>query len=62
MYIEKVTYEVGKKHRVKVATSDALEQMIILGHGAVRLSANDLKWDVEQVNEQIRDFLEHQKK
>lgn len=34
MYIEKVTYEVGKKHRVKVATSDALEQMIILGHGA----------------------------
>lgn len=60
MYIEKVTYEVGKKHRVKVATSDALEQMIILGHGAVRLSANDLKWDIEQVNEQIREFLEKQ--
>lgn len=61
MYIEKVTYEAGKKHHVKVATSDALEQMIILGHGAVRLSANDLKWDVEQVNEQIREFLENQK-
>ena len=61
MYIEKVTYEVGKKHRVKVATSDALEQMIILGHGAVRLSANELKWDIEQVNEQIRDFLDNQK-
>ena len=44
-----------------MATSDALEQMIILGHGAVRLSANELKWDIEQVNEQIRDFLDNQK-
>ena len=61
MYIEKVTYEVGKKHRVKVATSDALEQMIILGHGAIRLSANDLLWDIETVNEEIRDFLAKQK-
>ena len=33
-YIEKVTHELGKKHRVRVATSDALEQIIILGHGA----------------------------
>ena len=53
MYIEKVSYDLSRKHRVRVATSDATEQMIILGHGAERLSANDLKWEVEQVNEQL---------
>lgn len=53
MYIEKASYDLSRKHRVRVATSDATEQMIILGHGAERLSANDLKWEVEHVNEQI---------
>ncbi len=53
MYIEKASYDLSRKHRVRVATSDATEQMIILGHGAERLSANDLKWEVEQVNEQL---------
>ena len=53
MYIEKASYDLSRKHRVRVATSDAIEQMIILGHGAERLSANDLKWEVEQVNEQL---------
>ena len=54
MYIEKTTYEIGRKHRVRVATSDALEQMIILGHGAARMSAAELKFEVDQVNAQIR--------
>jgi len=39
---------------VRVATSDGLEQMIILGHGAARMSASELKFEVEQVNAQIR--------
>lgn len=34
MYIEKATYEIAREHRVRVATSDGLEQVIILGHGA----------------------------
>lgn len=38
-YIERVTLEMGKKYRVRVATSDNLEQMIVLGHGAARISA-----------------------
>lgn len=38
-YIERATYEIGREHRVKVATSDGPEQLIILGHGALRLSA-----------------------
>ena len=35
-YIERATYELGRHHRVKVATSDGPEQLIILGHGALR--------------------------
>ena len=57
MYIEKASYDLSREHRVKVATSDALEQMIILGHGSERLSANDLKWEVEQAQQQISDFI-----
>ena len=52
-YIEKATYDLGKEHRVRVATSDALEQMIILGHGALRLSARAFKEDVEQTQGEI---------
>lgn len=57
MYIEKVTYELGKKHRVRVATSDGLEQIIILGHGALRVSARSFQMEVEEAEKQIRSFL-----
>ncbi len=58
-YIEKVTHEIAGKHHVTVATSDALEQMIILGQGAVRLSANDLKEELFRIRDQIRrDYLD----
>ena len=56
-YIEKATYEIGKKHRVKVATSDGPEQLIILGHGALRLSASNFREEMEQVRGQIADVL-----
>ena len=49
MYIEKITHKIGKKHRVRVATSDNLEQIIILGNGATRLSANELLQEVKLV-------------
>ena len=52
-YIERATYEIGKHHRVRVATSDGAEQLIILGHGALRLSATTFKAEVEQVSGQI---------
>ena len=52
-YIEKATYDLGKDHRVRVATSDALEQMIILGHGALRLSARAFQAEVEQAQGEI---------
>ena len=60
-YIEKLVHEMGRKYDVTVATSDKMEQVIILGQGAKRLSAQDLKEEVERVNRQIRsDYLEKQ--
>ena len=56
-YIERATYELGKRHRVRVATSDGPEQLIILGHGALRLSASGFREEVEQVRGQIADLL-----
>ena len=56
-YIERVTYEIGKKHRVRVATSDGLEQMVILGHGARRMSARAFKLEVEQAEGQISELI-----
>lgn len=58
MYIEKTTHEIAKKHRVIVATSDAIEQMIILQQGAIRMSAKDLEAEVAYVNHQIREIIE----
>ncbi len=61
-YIEKATYEIGKKHRVRVATSDSAEQLIILGHGALRISANTFRAELEQVNGQIAALLERNRR
>lgn len=57
MYIEKVTHELGRKYRVKVATSDGLEQLIILGQGALRVSAAMFRQEVRRVEEAIREHL-----
>ncbi len=54
-YIEQVVHEIGRKYAVTVATSDALEQMIIWGEGARRMSARELKEEVEAVSEKIRE-------
>ena len=57
-YIERATYEIGREHRVKVATSDGPEQLIILGHGALRLSASNFREEMEQVQGRIAAALE----
>ena len=54
-YIEKTVQRIGKQHRVIVATSDALEQIIILGQGAQRMSARELKEQIEIVSQEIRE-------
>lgn len=58
MYIEKVTHEIGKERRVRVATSDNLEQVIILGNGATRISANEFYNEVTAVEKAIREIIE----
>ena len=58
MYIEQASYDLSRRHRVRVATSDGMEQMIILGHGAERMSATELKWEVEQADEHLRGILD----
>lgn len=57
MYIEKAAYDLSKRHRVRVATSDALEQIIILGGGALRISARSFEEEVKEVEQAIRTFL-----
>ena len=53
-YIEKTVRKMAKNHHVTVATSDALEQVIILGQGAHRMSASGLKEEVELAIQEIR--------
>ena len=56
-YIEKTVHDLGKKHRVTVATSDALEQMIIWGEGASRLSAAGFLDAVRAADKRIREAI-----
>jgi len=56
-YIERATYEIARDHRVRVATSDNLEQLIILGHGAVRLSAREFQQEVEAAEGRIAEII-----
>ncbi len=57
MYIERVTHKLSKNHRVRVATSDRVEQIIILGGGALRVSAEEFLDEVNLKKEEIRNFL-----
>lgn len=59
-YIEKTVHDMHQtppnkgRYRVTVATSDALEQMIVWGNGAQRISALGFKADVENASQGIK--------
>ena len=56
-YIERAAYKLSKqskKERVSVATSDAVEQLIILASGALRITPVELWKDVKRVKENMR--------
>ena len=57
MYIEKTTHELGRKHRVRVVSSDGAEQIIILGNGALRVSARAFHEEVDAAVKEIREYL-----
>lgn len=60
-YIEKLVHDMGRNYDITVATSDGLEQLIIWGAGARRLSARELKEEVERADEELRErYLERQ--
>ena len=52
-YIERISHELAKNCRVRVATSDGMEQIIILGNGAFRMTAGELRQEVLEANRQI---------
>lgn len=58
MYIEKAAHDLSPRHRVRVATSDGLEQVIILGGGALRVPASAFEEEVKEVEQAIRAFLQ----
>lgn len=59
MYIEKASLDLAKKHKVRVVTSDALEQVIILGNGALRVSSREFQGEVKSAEENIRTIIEN---
>lgn len=59
MYIEKASLDLAKKHKVRVVTSDALEQVIILGNGALRVSSREFQAEVSSAEQTIRDIIEN---
>lgn len=56
-YIEKASYELSDKNTVRVVTSDYVEQLIVLGNGAIRVSAREFIEEVETVTSAIRDII-----
>lgn len=57
MYIEKVSHKLAKNNKVRVVTSDALEQLIILGNGALRVSSREFLCEIQQAEEDIRNII-----
>lgn len=57
-YIEKTTNALKNDYTVRVATSDGLEQIIIMGNGAIRISASELEEDVKYTNKTVSEKIE----
>lgn len=63
MYIEKATHQLASNYHITVATSDALEQLIVLGHGGHRISARELEIELESISkETLAEFKRKQPK
>ena len=57
-YIERTTYGMEKNYMIRVVSSDRLEQQMIMGNGAFRVSAAEFKLEVDAVKAEISDILE----
>ncbi|MGL4911711.1 MAG: NYN domain-containing protein [Romboutsia sp.] len=54
-YIEKFITSLSKYDDVKVATNDYAEQQIVLGKGATRISSRELKLDLENTKNRMKE-------
>ena len=57
-YIERTAHQLSREYRVRVATSDGLEQVIIMGGGAMRVSASEFLREIEAAEKAVREYLE----
>lgn len=57
-YIERATYKIAPTNYVRVVTSDLEEQYIILGNGALRVSAKEFKGECEAVTDEISEVID----
>ena len=57
-YIERTAHQLSKEYRVRVATSDGLEQVIIMGGGAMRVSASEFLLEVEAAEKAVREIID----
>jgi len=60
VFIERMVYELGRKERMRVVTSDGLIQTLTLGHGALRTSSREFLHELADIEEAIRDALAEQ--
>ncbi len=58
MYIERASYKLAKNNRVRVVTSDGMEQLIILGNGAIRVSAREFREEIDAAEKEIRAIID----
>ena len=56
-YIERTTHELSKNYRVQVATSDRMEQLIIIGNGAMRISADAFRKEVDRTEAVMQELM-----
>ena len=61
-YIERVAKVISKKYKVKVATSDAIEQIIVMGSGAELVSSKGLYREIKNLEKRMtKEYIEASK-
>ena len=57
-YIEALAHEIGKNYAVRVASSDSLVQLSAMGSGVLRMSARELKEEVDRAKEEMKAYYD----
>ena len=61
--MERTVHESGHKYRVTVATNDGLEQLTVMSQGALRMSADNLREEIERLSRlEYENYLASQKR